>query len=221
MTNKSFIKHPLFVGNAIVQFTSTATSATYAYWLTSYSKDGYNLTLVISSIISIIVGLAFTIEAVNKLVIKILHFNVRNTYNKFTKFLFIEALANIVSIIATIITKSPLGAIIVAIAVTPFSKLQNYGINELISKTFKTASARKAYDDFLTSVTPFINAAGFAIGFGINHICSGSSAYILLCIAEVVNNIFYYKAYKSVEDIEPTESEEDAEDEEEAATDAV
>lgn len=225
--SKTFIKHPIFIGNAIVQLVSTATSATYAYWITNYSKDGYNLTLVISSIIGIIVGLLFTIDALNNLFMKVFKVNVRRTYINFSKFLLIEAVANIVSIVLTVITKTPLCAIIVAIAVTPFSKLQNYGVNELISKTFETASQRKAYDDFLTSVTPFINAIGFAIGFGINHICTGVQAYVLLCIAEIVNNIFYYKAYKLVEDVKVAntaedtaeDDEEDAEDE--AATDAA
>lgn len=221
MTNKSFIKNPLFIGNAIVQLVNTATSATYAYWITSYSKDGYNLTLVISSVIGIIVGLAFTIDALNDLFTKIFKINVRKTYANFNKFLLIEGAANVLSMILTALTKTPLCAIIIAIVITPFSKLQNYGVNELVSKTFKTASDRKGYDDFITSVTPFINAVGFGLGFAINHLCDGASAYVLLCLAEVINNIFFFKAYKSVETSDEIAADEDEAEEPEEEKEVI
>ena len=218
--SKKFINNPLFIGGTVFQLVNAATSALYANWITNYSKDGYNLTLVISSVIGIVISLAFSVEGINKAFYKVFHFDVRSTYNKFVKFLFVEGFANLVSIVITSISRTPLGAIIIAILLTPLSKLQAYSVNEMASKIFKTAAERKEYDDFLTSSTPFVNAIGFAIGFAVNHLCDGYFAYILLCIAEIINNVFYFKAYKSVEDVESAEDEEDETDDE-AATDAV
>lgn len=221
--SKKFINNPLFIGGTVFQLVNAATSALYANWITNYSKDGYNLTLVISSVIGIIVSLSFSINSINKLIYKMFHFDVRSTYNKFVKFLLVEGFANLVSIIITSISRAPLGAIIIAIILTPLSKLQAYSVNEIASKMFKTAAERKEYDDFLTSISPFVNAVGFAIGFAVNHLCDGYSAYILLCIAEIINNVFYFKAYRNVESVEDIEDEVDEEDvdaEEDATTEA-
>lgn len=89
---------------------------------------------------------------------------------------------------------------VASIVLTPFSKLQEFGLNELKSRI----PDRLEFDQLSSLSNSYVAVAGAAAAFGLNMFLTGPIAFAVLCAAEVANNCFYWVAYKKYTAIEVT-----------------
>lgn len=114
------------------------------------------------------------------------------SFRNFKTFLIIEGCINVVLGVATLISGTPYIYMVSRILLTPFCKLQEFGLIELQSRI----PDRKEFDQCSSMVSSYVAVAGALAAFAANQVLTGVVAFAILCAAEVVNNLFYWAAYK-------------------------
>jgi hypothetical protein len=184
----TIIKHPLFVGNAITSVVAMATNTLVVDFVLSSGMNIYQMQLFAITLVGLVTSV---IVAKNKALTKI-------AFKHFGTFLVIEAAINVALGLATLIVGSPMIYVISSILLVPFSRIQKYGTNTLVSSAFASAEERLEFDNATATYGSFINVAGIVIGFILNRTISGQLAFCILCLSEVINNVFYYKTYLDI-----------------------
>lgn len=210
-----FAKNPIFIGSTIKTTVQIATSTLIANFVMNFSINAYTLQQMGASVLGLVTSIALMNKKFQDIIIRHFGVSLNNiAWENFKIFMLLEAIARAVCGLATLYTKTPTFVLIFSLLMTPYGTIQQLGINKLKSKIFKTLEERREFDDFDTKTSNVIGIVGFLFGFIVNYFCSEPAAFAICCVGEIVDNIFYLKAYKSVEDIAETEEDADEENEE-------
>ena len=180
-------RHPLMVGNLL---TSLIASAVNTLTIDFVLSAGMNVYQIQSFAITIIAMLVSIVVAKNQTLTSI-------AYNNFGKFMLAEGIINIILGTATLIVGSPMIYVVSSIVLVPFTRLQMYGTNKVVSESF-SKEERLNYDNAMATYGSYVAVAGIGLGFVLNRTINGPIAFAILCAAEVINNVFYYTAYKKI-----------------------
>ena len=185
---KKFLENDILVGDIITKAVSAATTSLLISFVINLSTSVYHIHQTLMIIISTIF-----IAILSK------HPTIKNiSFKHYPKFLAIEGFVNLIMAVLTIILDSPMVYVVVTILMRPFRVLQNYGNLELINKTYNKEDERLEYDRKNTEWQNHAQLIGLVLGIALNKFLTGNQAFILLCISEIINNVFYYKAYKKI-----------------------
>lgn len=185
--NNNIKHHPLMVGNLLTNLIASAVSTLTVDFVLSSGMNVYQFQCFAITIISMIVSI---VVAKNHKLTEV-------AYTNFGKFMVVEGLINIVLGVTTIIVGSPMIYVVSSVLLVPFSRIQQYGTNKVVSMSF-SKDERLQYDNDMATYSSFIAVAGIGLGFILNRTITGAIAFSILCGAEVINNIFYFKAYKKI-----------------------
>lgn len=223
-TNNKIVKHPIFLGNLVKEFADTATQSLYLAFILDLGLNALNFQSIFSAIVSMVLLCVIKSEKCNIICEKKFGATIKKlAYKYFKGFMLFEGLANAFVAIMSVITGNAWVAFITCLLLTPYGKIQEYGINELMANSY-TKEDYDAMNEFNSDYKSVIRLIALGIGLLLNCICTGAIAYAIMCTADVINNIFYIKAYKSihVNDVEDNEDETEEEDDDETeATNAA
>lgn len=184
---KNINRHPLFMGNLLTSLIASAVSTLTVDFVLSAGMNVYQLQSFAITIMAMLVSI---VVAKNKMLTNV-------AYKNFGKFMFAEGIINIALGVATVIIGSPMIYVVSSIILVPFTRLQMYGTNKVVSESF-SKEERLEYDNAMATYGSYVAVAGIGLGFVLNRTINGPIAFAILCAAEVVNNIFYYTAYKKI-----------------------
>lgn len=184
---KNINRHPLMVGNLLTNLIASAVSTLTVDFVLSSGMNVYQFQCFAITIISMIVSIVVTKN----------HKLTEIAYTHFGKFMLVEGLINFILGVTTIIVGSPIIYVISSVLLVPFSRIQQYGTNKVVSMSFEK-DERLEYDNNMATYSSFVAVAGIGLGFILNRTITGSIAFAILCSAEIINNIFYFKAYKKI-----------------------
>lgn len=190
--NTNINRHPLLVGNLLTSLIASAVSTLTIDFVLSAGMNVYQIQSFAITIIAMLVSIVVT---KNQTLTNI-------AYNNFGKFMLAEGIINIILAVATIIVGSPMIYVISSIVLVPFTRLQMYGTNKVVSESFEKEERLK-YDNAMATYGSYVAVAGIGLGFVLNRTINGPVAFAVLCAAEVVNNCFYYAAYKKIQQQQP------------------
>lgn len=184
---KNISSHPLFVGNIVTSLVMYATNTLTIDFVMSAGTNTYQMQHFAMMIIAMITSI---IVAKNKNLTEV-------AYKHFGEFMLTEAIMNLMLGLTTIIVGSPLIYVVSSVILTPFSKIQSYGINKVVSESF-TKDERLSYDNNMATYSSYVAVVGLALGFILNKTINGPVAFALLCFVEIINNGFFYAAFKKI-----------------------
>lgn len=190
---KKINRHPLVIGNLLTSLIASAVSTLTIDFVLSAGMNVYQIQSFAITIIAMLVSIVVT---KNQTLTNI-------AYNNFGKFMLAEGIINIILAVATIIVGSPMIYVISSIVLVPFTRLQMYGTNKVVSESFVEKEERLKYDNAMATYGSYVAVAGIGLGFVLNRTINGPVAFAVLCAAEVVNNCFYYAAYKKIQQQQP------------------
>lgn len=180
---KEMRKNPIFVGDTVTAFLNTCVNTLLIDFVLSIGKEVYQtqgiLITSLAIVMSIIIGKKQTLK--------------EKVYKNFKTFMIIEGLINIILGVTTLIVGSPMIYVISSVLLKPFNSLQKLGTIKLMAEKIKD---REQFDLAQSLVSPYITIAGLVVGFLLNQTIDGPMSFFVFCMAEVINNLFYLKAYK-------------------------
>lgn len=179
---KKFLSYPILVGNALVDFTSMATNTILVSFILSKGMGIYQTQNTLILIMGVIIAIAIQKKP---MLMKI-------SYNNFKTFLIIEGVAQAVIGIATLITGTPYIYVVASIIKTPFNSIQRFGLIELQNKI----PNRLEFDQLNELFSSYIKVAGMISAFLIISWMPAPVAFMILAATDVINNVFYWRAYK-------------------------
>lgn len=225
--NKQIIRHPIFLGSLVKEFADTATQSLYIAFILDLGLNVLNFQSIFSAIVSMVLLCVIKSTKCNIFCEKIFGVPIKKlAYKYFKRFMLFEGLMNAFVAVVSVITGNAWVAFITCLILTPYGKIQEYGVNELMANSY-TKEDYDAINEFNSDYKGIIRLIALGIGLVVNYICTGAIAYAIMCTADVINNFFYIKAYKSVsvnsepKDAAETDEDTDNEEDEEAATDAA
>lgn len=201
-TDKDILTHPMFIGDLITTIVKNATNSLLVAFILMRGIGMYQLQIFLCTAAAVIFSLCMQRWTSLRTL----------AYKKFKLFMIIETVIRIAVGIISVITKDSLIYIIVSIAITPIGQMQSLANIEIMSRT----SDMKKFTEISSIYSPYISVAGYAAGFIVNGLMSAPMAFFILCMVEVVNNIFYYVAYKKIPKVTVTTTTEEVKEEDRA-----
>lgn len=181
-------KDYIIVGNVVESFIGSATTTLTTAFILSLGNNVYQLSTVCMMAIRVVVS---SIMLKNTKLAKI-------GYRYFRLFMVAECVVDVACGIGTIVTKTAWIAFIASIVSTPSVTIERIGVNELTARAFNDADSRLAHDNKWSLIQPFVSIAGGLLGFALNMCIDGATAFTLIYLMDIINNLCFVKQYDEV-----------------------
>ena len=190
MKNKlSKIYDWIIVGNCVDTFIGNAVTTLTTAFILALGNNVYQMMGVAVAILKIVMSrLMLKYEPVKKF-----------GYKHFNQLMILECIIDVIVGIATLITKTAWIAVIINIITTPTTTMEKIGLNELTANAFPSPESRLDHDNKWSLIHPYITVVGGLVGFYINRTMDGATAFALIFLVDLLNNLCFIKQKHMIE----------------------